>query len=122
AYDLAHTGRAADEPGSNASEPAAGLDAARAELEVIGPLRELAADADAVTVVPVPATAGITALERPGAIGLALHPPSIEQLMVVAEAGQVMPYKSTYLVPKLRSGVVVVPRTDAAPDTVRAVR
>lgn len=106
-------------PDGTGSDLAAVLDAARAETEVIGRLRGLAADADAVTVVPVPATAGTAALERPGAIGLALHPPDIEQLMAVAEAGRVMPYKSTYLVPKLRSGVVVVPRTDTAPDAAR---
>lgn len=41
------------------------------------------------------------------AIGFALHPPRIEDVMKVADAGGVMPPKSTWFEPKLRSGMVV---------------
>jgi uncharacterized protein (DUF1015 family) len=34
-------------------------------------------------------------------------PTTIEQLMAVADAGRVMPPKSTWFEPKLRSGLVV---------------
>jgi uncharacterized protein (DUF1015 family) len=41
------------------------------------------------------------------AIAFALHPTSLEQLMAVSDAGQVMPPKSTWFEPKLRSGLFV---------------
>ncbi len=40
-------------------------------------------------------------------VAFALHPVSIEDLLAVADAGQVMPPKSTWFEPKLRSGLVV---------------
>jgi uncharacterized protein (DUF1015 family) len=41
------------------------------------------------------------------AIAFSLYPTSIEQLMAIADAGKVMPPKSTWFEPKLRSGVIV---------------
>jgi uncharacterized protein (DUF1015 family) len=41
------------------------------------------------------------------AAGFLLHPTSMEQLMAVSDAGQVMPPKSTWFEPKLRSGLFV---------------
>ena len=40
-------------------------------------------------------------------LAFSLYPTTIEQLMRVADAGEVMPPKSTWFEPKLRSGVVV---------------
>ncbi len=40
-------------------------------------------------------------------MAFALYPTSIEQLLTVADAGEVMPPKSTWFEPKLRSGMVV---------------
>jgi uncharacterized protein (DUF1015 family) len=40
-------------------------------------------------------------------IAFSLYPTSIEQLMSVADAGQIMPPKSTWFEPKLRSGLLV---------------
>ncbi len=42
-----------------------------------------------------------------GGVGFALYPTSITQLMSVADADKVMPPKSTWFEPKLRSGMVV---------------
>jgi len=42
-----------------------------------------------------------------GAVAFALHPPSVETLMQVADAGEIMPPKSTWFEPKLRSGLVI---------------
>ena len=42
-----------------------------------------------------------------GGVGFALYPTSITQLMSVADAGKVMPPKSTWFEPKLRSGMIV---------------
>lgn len=41
------------------------------------------------------------------AVAFALYPTSIEQLMAVAERGLMMPPKSTWFEPKLRSGIIV---------------
>ena len=41
------------------------------------------------------------------AIAFSLYPTTLEQLMAVADAGQVMPPKSTWFEPKLRSGLFV---------------
>ena len=46
------------------------------------------------------------------AVAFALHPTSIDQLFAVADAGQVMPPKSTWFEPKLRSGLIVRPLSD----------
>lgn len=64
----------------------------------------------AVPVVPVAAPLGLEALVVPGAVGLALHPPSTEDVLAVADAGRDLPPKTTYIAPKLRSGLLVTPR------------
>ncbi len=46
------------------------------------------------------------------AVAFALHPTSIDQLFAVADAGLVMPPKSTWFEPKLRSGLIVRPLDD----------
>ena len=40
-------------------------------------------------------------------VAFALYPVSVEQLMAIADAGEIMPPKSTWFEPKLRSGVIV---------------
>jgi uncharacterized protein (DUF1015 family) len=42
------------------------------------------------------------------AVAFALYPTSMEDVMRVADAGKVMPPKSTWFEPKLRSGMVVL--------------
>jgi uncharacterized protein (DUF1015 family) len=41
------------------------------------------------------------------AVAFSMHPTSLDELMAVADAGQVMPPKSTWFEPKLRSGLLV---------------
>jgi len=41
------------------------------------------------------------------AVAFAMYPTRIEQLMAIADAGKVMPPKSTWFEPKLRSGLIV---------------
>ena len=41
------------------------------------------------------------------AVAVSMYPTSIEQLMAVSDAGQIMPPKSTWFEPKLRSGLLV---------------
>jgi uncharacterized protein (DUF1015 family) len=40
-------------------------------------------------------------------VAFALHPTSIDELLSIADAGKVMPPKSTWFEPKLRDGMVV---------------
>ncbi len=47
------------------------------------------------------------------AVAFALYPTSIDQLFAVADAGLVMPPKSTWFEPKLRSGLIVRPLADS---------
>ena len=41
------------------------------------------------------------------AVAFALHPVTMEELLAVADAGKIMPPKSTWFEPKLRSGLFV---------------
>jgi uncharacterized protein (DUF1015 family) len=41
------------------------------------------------------------------AVGFSVHPTTVEQLMAISDAGQIMPPKSTWFEPKLRSGLFV---------------
>ena len=41
------------------------------------------------------------------AVGISMYPTSIQQLMAVSDAGQIMPPKSTWFEPKLRSGLLI---------------
>ena len=54
---------------------------------------------------------GLAALEKRvkegWAVAFAFYPTSIEDLMAIADAGQVMPPKSTWFEPKLRTGLVI---------------
>jgi uncharacterized protein (DUF1015 family) len=43
--------------------------------------------------------------EKKFAVAFAMYPPTIDQLMTVADAGEIMPPKSTWFEPKLRSGI-----------------
>jgi uncharacterized protein (DUF1015 family) len=40
-------------------------------------------------------------------VAFALFPTSIEELLAIADAGKIMPPKSTWFEPKLRDGMVV---------------
>lgn len=46
------------------------------------------------------------------AVAFALYPTSIDDLFAVADAGEVMPPKSTWFEPKLRSGLIVRPLSE----------
>ncbi len=107
----------ADDPARDltGTDAAASLDASLVDADLLDALRALGPDPDRVTATPVPATAGLASLDAPDAVGVALHPPDIDELLRIAGAGGTMPPKSTYLVPKLRSGVLVIPRDGHAP-------
>lgn len=94
-------------------DPVESLDARLADREVIAPIVDAVARSAGATpprVGAVAAPLGLQALEGDDAVGIALPPPEVEDLLRVAEAGLTMPPKTTYVLPKLRSGLLVVPR------------
>ena len=40
-------------------------------------------------------------------VGFGMHPASVEQMKKIADEGLKMPPKSTYILPKLRSGITI---------------
>jgi uncharacterized protein (DUF1015 family) len=60
----------------------------------------------------VPGVLGLEALadEAAGGIGFALHPVDTDDVAHIALAGRTLPPKSTYLHPKARSGLLLLPR------------
>lgn len=48
-----------------------------------------------------------------------VKPPTVQQVMAIAEAGQLMPHKSTYFFPKVWSGAVLYLFREAAPRPVK---
>ncbi len=93
----------------------ASLDAVTVERELLEPL-QLVTDGVA-HVAPVAAPLGLDPLQGPDAIGIALHPPSIDEVTAASFAGEVLPPKTTYVTPRLRGGLLLVPRpgTGASP-------
>jgi uncharacterized protein (DUF1015 family) len=93
-------------------DPVARLDAAILQSAVLGPL--LGVD-DPRTSDRIEFVGGIRGPEelvrrverRGGGVAFALHPLSMAELMAVADAGRVLPPKSTWFEPKLRSGLAV---------------
>jgi uncharacterized protein (DUF1015 family) len=101
-------------PGSfPADDPVASLDVAILQDNLLAPLLGIADPRRDQRIDFVGGIRGTAELERRCAAGwaaaFALYPTSISQLMAVADAGLVMPPKSTWFEPKLRSGLIVRP-------------
>ncbi len=84
------------------------LDVVRAEAQVLAPLA--AALGTGAPPRPVAPDDDPSRLPADGTATVLLHPPTLAQVRQVAAAGQTLPAKSTYVVPKHRPGVLVVPR------------
>jgi uncharacterized protein (DUF1015 family) len=96
------------------SDPIARLDVSVLQDRVLGPLLGITDPRTDERVAFVGGIRGTGELERLVASGRAaaaflLHPTSTEDVMDVADGGQVMPPKSTWFEPKLRSGFFVHP-------------
>ena len=91
--------------------PVAGLDVSILQNHILSPILEIHDQRIDKRIDFVGGIKGLTALKdrvtRDGWVaGIALYPTSIESLMEVADAGEVMPPKSTWFEPKLKSGLV----------------
>jgi uncharacterized protein (DUF1015 family) len=95
-----------------AGDPVASLDAALLQSEVLGPLLGIDDPRTSDRIDFVGGGRGSAELERrvaarPGSVAFALYPLGVGQLLEVADAGRVLPPKSTWFEPKLRSGLLV---------------
>jgi uncharacterized protein (DUF1015 family) len=99
-------------PPSTTTDPSERLDAARLSALILGPLLRITDLRTDPRVKFVPGADGPQALDRmvtngQAEAGFHLHPVRFEELQAVADANGTMPPKSTYIEPKLRSGLVV---------------
>jgi uncharacterized protein (DUF1015 family) len=93
-------------------DPVESLDAAILQSLVLGPVLGIADPRTSERLDFVGGARGTGELMRrvdagQGAVAFSLHPLSVEELMAVADAGRILPPKSTWFEPKLRSGLVV---------------
>lgn len=94
------------------SDPVASLDVSILQDAVFSPLLNIVDQRTDSRVDFVGGIRGLKELERrtespDWQAAFALYPTSIESLMAIADAGEVMPPKSTWFEPKLKSGLVV---------------
>lgn len=99
-------------PGTFGSTPTEALDVSILQNNVLGPLlgiRDPRKDKRIQFVGGIRGTAELERLVDSGEwrVAFSLHPTSLEQLMAIADAGEIMPPKSTWFEPKLRSGLVL---------------
>ena len=94
------------------NDPVASLDVSLLHDRVLAPLLGIGDVRTDPRIDFVGGIRGIGELERrvasgEAAVAFALYPVSIQQLMAIADAGEVMPPKSTWFEPKLKSGLFV---------------
>ena len=93
------------------ADPVKRLDVSLLQDNLIGPILGIADQRRDKRIDFVGGIRGLTELERrvdsgEMAVAFALHATSMAQLMAVADAGEVMPPKSTWFEPKLADGMV----------------
>jgi len=103
--------------GIPAEDPVNSLDVAVLQNNLLAPVLGIGDPRSDERIDFVGGIRGLTELERrvdsgDWAVAFALYPTSIDQLFAVADAGLVMPPKSTWFEPKLRSGLIVRPLGD----------
>lgn len=91
------------------ADPVDSLDISILHDRILGPILGIAdvrCDERCESVSGASGMAGLTERCRDeGGVAFACHPVTIQQLMAVADAGRVMPPKSTWFDPKVRSGL-----------------
>lgn len=101
-------------PDADPADPVSSLDVSVLQDRVLGPILGIE---DPRNNSRVQYIGGFDSVERlvakvdrgTAAVGFSMHPTTVEQLMAIADAGRIMPPKSTWFEPKLRSGLFVHP-------------
>ncbi len=94
------------------TDPVASLDVSVLQDRVLAPLLGIADPRTSERIEFIGGIRGTAELERrvdngDAAIAFSMYPTTVAQLMAIADAGEIMPPKSTWFEPKLRSGLVV---------------
>ncbi|MEE2645534.1 MAG: DUF1015 family protein, partial [Myxococcota bacterium] len=94
-----------------ADDPVKSLDVSRLQEQILAPILGIGDPRSDERISFVGGIRGTAALERAvderrAAIAFSLYPTSIDELLQVADSGEVMPPKSTWFEPKLLSGLV----------------
>ncbi len=95
-----------------ATDPVAALDVSILQNEVLAPILNIADPRESNDIDFIGGIKGTDELERwvdggRAVLAFSMYPTSMEQLFSVADAGMLMPPKSTWFEPKLRSGLLV---------------
>jgi uncharacterized protein (DUF1015 family) len=111
-YLAGHWYRLAARPGSfPARDPVKSLDVSILQENILTPILKIGDPRKDQRIDFVGGIRGLKELARRvdggEAVAFALYPTSIEQLMAIADRGLVMPPKSTWFEPKLRSGLLI---------------
>lgn len=106
---------------SSGSDPVDGLDVSILSKLILEPLLGIFDQRNDHRIDFVGGVRGLGELKRKVdsgamAVAFALHPVSMEQLMAVADTGAIMPPKTTWFEPKLRSGLLIHDLEDQNPD------
>jgi uncharacterized protein (DUF1015 family) len=93
-------------------DPVLGLDVSILQENLLGPVLGIGDPRTDGRIDFIGGIRGMTELERlvdrgGFAVAFSLYPPTVDQMMAVADQGKVMPPKSTWFEPKLRSGLFV---------------
>jgi uncharacterized protein (DUF1015 family) len=98
--------------GAAIADPVAGLDVQRLHDRVLAPLLGIADERTDKRIEFVGGIRGPAELMRlvdggPSAVAFAMFPTTVDDLVAIADAGGIMPPKSTWFEPKLRDGLLV---------------
>ncbi|MDX1630851.1 MAG: DUF1015 family protein, partial [Thermoanaerobaculia bacterium] len=93
-------------------DPVDSLDAAILQRAILEPLLGISEPRTSDRIDFVGGSRGVEELvrrveERGAGVAFSLHPIGVDQLMAVADAGRVLPPKTTWFEPKLRSGLLI---------------
>ncbi|MCP3143763.1 DUF1015 family protein [Pyxidicoccus sp. QH1ED-7-1] len=99
-------------PGTVERTPTGSLDVNILQRNLLGPLLGIGDPRRDVRLDCVPGTHGMEALERrvdsrAATVAFALFPTGMDQLMAISDAGDVVPPRTTWFEPRLRSGLVL---------------
>ena len=108
-YDATGWYRLNIKPEYQSTDPVEGLDVSILQKEILGPLFAITDPKTDPRIDFVGGIRGLGELERrvhaDGKVAFSMYPTDISELFAVADAGRLMPPKSTWFEPKLRSGL-----------------